>query len=336
MRRRSFIGAMGAAAGAAALAGCGGDKTGGKTRLKFALDWRAEPEHGGYYQALADGEFAKRGLDVEIIQGGPSVNVPQMLAAGQIDLGVGSNSFIVMNLVKEKVPIKAIAAFFQKDPQCLITHPDPNVKSIADLKDRPFLLSDSARDSFWAWLKAKYGFTDAQVRKYNYNLGPFLADPSAVQQGYVTSEPITVEKEGGFKPKVFLLANEGYPSYGSMILAPDRMLRDRERSDMARSFIDACIAGWTSWMDQDPKAGNALILKANPEMTPDFLEKARAKMISFSIVEGGDTDDWGVGAMSEKRWADFFQAGVKQGLYPADMPWRQGYTLGLVNRKTLT
>jgi NitT/TauT family transport system substrate-binding protein len=330
MRRRSFIWAM----GAAPLAGCGQDKASDRTRLKFALDWRAEPEHGGYYQALATGEFDKRGLDVEIIQGGPAVNVPQMMAAGQIDLGIGSNSFIVMNLVKEKVPLKAIAAFFQKDPQCLIIHPDPAVKSIADLKGRPFLLADASRDSFWAWLKSKYGFTDAQVRKYNYNMGPFLADASAVQQGYVTSEPITIEKEGHFKPRVFLLANEGYPSYSSMVLASDKMLR--ERPEVARSFVDACIAGWTSWMAGDnPKPGDDLILKANPEMTADLIEKARAKMVSYSIVSDDDTDEWGLGAMIEQRWSDFFQDGVKQGLYPADMPWRQGFTLGLVNRKPL-
>jgi NitT/TauT family transport system substrate-binding protein len=327
MRRRSFIGAM----GAAALAGCG-DQGSGKTKLKFALDWRAEPEHGGYYQAYANGEFAKRGLDVEIVQGGPSVNVPQMIAAGEIDLGVGSNSFIVMNLVKEKAPIKAIAAFFQKDPQCLIIHPDPAVRSIADLKGRPFLLADASRDSFWAWLKAKYGFTDAQVRKYNYNLGPFLADAQAVQQGYITSEPITVEKEGHFKPQVLLLAKEGYPSYGSMLLASDKMLSDR--SEIARKFVDACIDGWTSWMDGDPKPGNALILKANPEMTSDLLDQARTKMINFGIVEDSDTDKTGIGAMRDDRWRAFFEAGVKQGLYPPDMPWRQGYTLGLVNRRT--
>lgn len=326
MRRRSFIGAM----GAAALSSCTSGKSTGKVKLTLATDWRAEAEHGGYYQALATGQFAKRGLDVRILQGGPSVNVPQMLAAGQINFGVGSDSFVVMNMIRAGVKAKAIAAFFQKNPQCLMIHPDPAVKSIADLKGRPFLLADAAKDTFWAWLKAKYGFTDAQVRKYNYNLGPFLADPTAVQQGFVTSEPISVETQGHFKPKVFLLAEEGYPSYGSMLLTSDKMLRDQ--SDMARKVVDACVAGWSSYMDEDPKPAHDLILKENPDMTPDLLDKARAKMSAFSLVEGGDTDTYGVGAMTDKRWSEFFDGCVKQGLYPADLPFRQGFTLGLVDR----
>jgi len=155
-------------------------------RLRFATDWRAQAEHGGFYQALASGAYARRGLNVEIIQGGPGVNVPQLLASGAVELGMGSNSFIPMNLVAEGAPVKAVAAFFQKDPQVLIAHPDPALETIADLADRPFLLATASRDAFWVWLKAKYGFTDDQVRTYNFNPAPFLADERAVQQGYLT------------------------------------------------------------------------------------------------------------------------------------------------------
>src|SRR6185503_1251535 len=106
----------------------------GRTAIRFATDWRAEAEHGGFYEALAEGEYARRGLNVTLLQGGPGVNVPQLLASGAVDLGDGSNSFIVMNLAREKVPVKAVAAFMQKDPQVLIAHPDPRLKTIADLK----------------------------------------------------------------------------------------------------------------------------------------------------------------------------------------------------------
>ena len=192
MDRRTALAMIGATAlTGTGLAGCGPRKetAPGKanppakqtTRIRFATDWRAQAEHGGFYQALASGEFAKRGLDVEIIQGGPGVNVPQLLASGAVEAGMGSNSFIQMNLAQERAPVKAVAAFFQKDPQVLLAHPDPALKSIADLKGRPFLLADASVTAFWVWLKAKYGFTDDQVRKYNYNLAPFLADPRAVQ-----------------------------------------------------------------------------------------------------------------------------------------------------------
>ena len=175
-----------AVAFAALLVGCSPAKQettkAGLTSLRFATDWRAEAEHGGFYEALANGEYAKRGLDVKIVQGGPGVNVPQLLAAGSVDLGVGSNSFIVMNLAQEGVPVKAVAAIFQKDPQVLLAHPDTGVETLADLKGHPILLADASVTAFWVWLKAKYGFTDDQVRKYTFNNGPFLADKRAAQR----------------------------------------------------------------------------------------------------------------------------------------------------------
>ena len=330
MDRRTALGMIGATAlTGTGLAGCGPRKetAAGKanppakqtTRIRFATDWRAQAEHGGFYQALASGEFARRGLDVEIIQGGPGVNVPQLLASGAVEAGMGSNSFIQMNLAQEHAPVKAVAAFFQKDPQVLLAHPDPALKSIADLKGRPFLLADASVTAFWVWLKAKYGFTDDQVRKYNYNLAPFLADPRAVQQGYLTSEPYTVEKEAGFKPKVFLLADEGYPSYAAMVLMPDRLITANPAA--VKAFVEASAAGWTAYLNGDARAANALILKNNPEMTRDVLDQARAKLKSYGMV--GDQP----GVMTDQRWADFFQVASAQGVYPKSLDYRRAYTL---------
>ncbi|MGZ8407382.1 MAG: ABC transporter substrate-binding protein, partial [Caulobacteraceae bacterium] len=208
----------------------------GRTVIRFATDWRAQAEQGGFYQALATGEYAKRGLDVTIVQGGPGVNVPQLLASGAVEMGMGSNSFIVMNMAAEKAPVKAVAAFMQKDPQVLIAHPDSGIARIADMKGHPILLADASITAFWVWLKAKYGFTDDQVRKYTFNSAPFLTDKRAVQQGYLTSEPYTLEKEAKLKPAIFLLADEGYPSYAAMALAPDRLIA--EKPDAVRAFVE--------------------------------------------------------------------------------------------------
>lgn len=297
----------------------------GRKSIRFATDWRAQGEHGGFYQALASGAYARRGLDVTLIQGGPNVNVPQLLAAGAIELGIGSNSFIALNLAREKAPVKAVAAFFQKDPQVLIAHPDTGVKSIADMKDRPILLSDASRTAFWVWLKAKYGFTDDQVRPYNYSLAPFLADKRAIVQGYLSSEPYTIEKEGGFKPEVFLLADEGYPGYANMVLAPDSLLE--EDAAAVLNFVEASGAGWREYLHGDPSAADALILKDNPEMTPDLLANARDQMRKYGIVESGDAATSGrLGMMSDTRWADFFRVTALQGVYPTDMDYRRAYT----------
>jgi NitT/TauT family transport system substrate-binding protein len=299
----------------------------GRTAMKLATDWRAEAELGGYYQALATGEYAKRGLDVTLIQGGPAVNVPQLLATGAVDVGVGSNSFIVMNLAKEKAPVKAVAAFMQKDPQVLIAHPDQGINSIADMKGRPILLSDASITAFWVWLKAKYGFTDDQVRKYNYSAAPFLADKRVIQQGYATSEPYLIEKEGKIKPAVFLLADSGYPAYASMALMPDSFIAKNPAA--AQAFVEATTAGWKSYLYGDAKPGDAAILKDNPEMTQDVLDQAREKMRSYGIVaaDAPNGQGVGIGQMTDARWAEFFKVASEQGVYPKDMDYKQAYTL---------
>lgn len=328
--RRQMIAASLAVMAAAACSPKAKPATGRKA-VRFATDWRAQGEHGGFYQALASGEYAKRGLDVTLIQGGPAVNVPQLLASGAIEMGMGSNSFIPMNMAAEKAPVKAVAAFFQKDPQVLIAHPGTGIGKIADMAGRPILLADASKTAFWVWLKAKYGFTDAQVRSYNYSLAPFLADKQAIVQGYLSSEPYQVEKEGGFKPGVFLLADEGYPGYATMVLAPNKLIDSDP--DMVRAFVEASAAGWKSYLHGDPAAADALILKDNPEMTPALLANAREQMRVHGIVESGDAAKGNVGAMSEARWAEFFRVTSEQGVYPKDMDYRQGFTLDFVTPK---
>lgn len=300
----------------------------GRTTIRFATDWRAQAEQGGFYQALASGEYAKRGLDVQIVQGGPGVNVPQLLASGAVEAGMGSNSFIVMNLAQEGVPVKAVAAMMQKDPQVLIAHPGQGIEKIADLKGHPILLSDASITAFWVWLKSKYGFTDDQVRKYTFNSAPFLADKKVAQQGYVTSEPYTIEKEAGIKPQVFLLADEGYPGYATMILVPDSLIAKNPAA--VKAFVEASAKGWSDYLAGDGKAADALIMKDNPEMTQDVLDQARAKLKSYGIVDSGDARTGGVGVMTDARWAEFFKVASDQGVYPKSLDYKKAYTLQFV------
>jgi NitT/TauT family transport system substrate-binding protein len=319
-----------AVAAVLALAACSPAKqanapANGRTAIRFATDWKAEAEQGGFYEALAEGEYAKRGLDVTILQGGPGSNVPQLLTAGSVDLGVGSNAFILMNLAREKAPLKAVMAAFQKDPQVLIAHPDTGVKTLADLKGHPIMLGDASVGAFWVWLKAKYGFTDEQVRKYTFNSAPFLADKRAAEEGYLTSEPYTIEKEAGLKPLVFLLADNGYPGYATMVLAPDALIAKNPAA--VKAFVEATAKGWHDYLYGDPKPADALIRKDNPEMTQDVLDQARAKMRDAGLVDGGDAKAGGIGTMTDARWKDFFDMASGQGVYPRDMDYRAAYTL---------
>jgi len=312
-------------AAVAALAACSGPKPATKgAPIRFATDWRAEAEHGGFYEALATGEYARRGLDVRIIPGGPEVNVPELVASGAVELGDGSNSFIVMNLANEHAPVRAVAAFMQKDPQVLLAHPDVGINAIGDMKGHPILLSDASKTAFWPWMKAKYGFSDDQVRSYNFDSRQFILDPRLVQEGYLTSEPYTIEKDGKFKPKVFLLADQGYPSYAAMVLASDSVIAKNPAA--VRAFVEASAVGWRNYLHGDPRPADALILKDNPEMTEDVLAQARDKMRQYGLVDGGDAASLGVGAMTDQHWADFFKIASDKGM----ANYKAAFTLGFL------
>jgi NitT/TauT family transport system substrate-binding protein len=324
-RRETLGGGLGSLA---ALAACGPEKptsTAGRTRIRFATDWRAQAEQGGFYQAVARGYYRDKGLDVALIQGGPAVNVPQLLAAGAIEMGLGSNAPIVLSVVQAGAKAKAVMASFQKDPQVLMTHPRADVKSLADMKGKPIMLADASINAFWPWLKAKYGFTDDQVRKYTFNAAPFLADKSAIQQGYVTSEPYTLKTQGKIDPQVFLLADSGYPGYAAMTLVSDAFLASNPQS--VRDFVAATIAGWKDYLRGDPAPGDALITKDNPDMTPDLLAQAREKLLSYGIVEAPDGQ---IGGMTEARWADFFKIMSDAGVYSKDLDWQSGLDLSFL------
>lgn len=299
---------------------------GGRTTIRFATDWRAQAEQGGFYQALASGEYAKRGLNVEIIQGGPGVNVPQLVATGAVEMGMGSNSFIALNLAQEGAPVKAVAAYLQKDPQVLIAHPDQGIETIADLKGHPILLSDASVTAFWVWLKAKYGFTDDQIRKYNFNSAPFLSDKRVAQQGYLTSEPYTIEKEAGLKPKVFLLADNGYPGYSAMALASDKLIAANPAA--VKAFVEASAKGWDDYLNGDSTAADAAIRKDNPEMTQELLDQAKVKLRENAIVSG--TPAVKTGLMTDARWKEFFDMASSQGVYPKTLDYQRAYTLQFV------
>jgi len=295
------------------------------THITFVTDWKAQAEHGGFYEALAEGLYAKRGLDVTIRAGGPQVNVPQLLAGGAADFGIGSNGFISLNLVKQNVPIRAIMAIFQKDPQILMSHPRRDLNSLAEMRGKPILISDAATTSFWPWLKAKFGFTDSQIRKYTFNLAPFLVDPNAIQEGYLTSEPFSVEQQGHFAPKIFLLADYGYPGYANMVLVPQKWIDTNPKA--VQAFYDATRDGWYDYLNRDPAPANRLIKRDNPDMTDAMIAQSIDKMKRYHLVTAGDSPAFGIGGMIEKRWREFYQTMQKDGLYPKGLDYTKAYDL---------
>ena len=275
----------------------------GPVKVTYVTDWKAQAEHGGFYQALATGLYRKAGLDVTIRQGGPSVNTPQLIAAGAVEFAMGSNHFQPLNLAAAGADAVAVAAIFQKDPQVLITHPRKDIKSIADMKGKPVMVSDATVSTWWIWVKVKFGFDDRQIRKYTFNLAPFLTDKTAIQQGYATSEPYTIETRGKIKPQVFMLADYGYPGYANLILARGKDVR--ERPELVKAFVEASIDGWAAYVHGDASAANALIKRDTPEMSDDIIAQAIGQMRTRGMVDGGDATKLGIGAMTDARLKEF-------------------------------
>lgn len=303
--------------------------------VSFGTDWKAQAEHGGFYQAIATGIYKRHGLEVQLRPGGPQVNHSQLLAAGVLDFNMASNSFVPLNFVQQNIPMVAVAAMFQKDPSVLIAHPGQGADNLAALKGRPIMIGSDTRVTNWLFLKQKFGYTDDQIRPYGFSVAPFLAEQKAIQQGYLTSEPFTIEKalgeKQGVKPVVMLLADAGYGSYGALIQTSDKLVRDKP--DLVQRFVNASIEGWYSYLYGDSAPGNALIKRDNPEMTDALIAYGIDKMKEYGILDSGDAKQSGIGAMTEARWRDFFETMAKAGLYPADMDFRRAFTPQFVNQK---
>ncbi len=299
-------------------------------RVTFGTNWQAQAEHGGFYQALATGLYAERGLDVEIRQGGPQVNQRQLIAAGRLDFYMGGNMFGQFDFLAEGIPVVSVAAMFQKDPQAMLAHPDSGVEEFADLKNRTLFIAPFGQLTFWPWMAASFDLNESQIKPYTFNPAPFLADPESAQQGYVTAEPFAIERAGGFAPVVLLMADAGYDSYSTLIQTRAEFVD--ERPELVQAFVDASIEGWVDYLNGDPSPGNALILEHNPDMTAEQIAYSIEAMKRYDIVESGDARELGVGAMTEARWQRFFEAAVGWGAVDPDLPWRDGFTLEFVNQ----
>jgi NitT/TauT family transport system substrate-binding protein len=300
-------------------------------KLSFYTDWRAQAEHGGYYQAIANGLYKARGIELELRPGGPSLNTGQMLLAGRVDM-IMSNSFEAFTYVREQAPFFTIASIFQKDPQVMIAHPGSGFDSFEKMRGRPLLISNGARSTFWPYLRKKYGLSDAQLRPYNFNMAPFLADPQAIQQGFVTSEVYSIAQALGRPPEVLLIADAGFSAYQTTIALSRRLAS--EKKELIQRFVDATVEGWAQYLVGGPaiEAANALIKRDNPEQTDDRIQHAIKELNARGIVRSGDALTGGIGAMSDARWQGFYESMVDVEVLPRGLDPRQAYTLEFVNK----
>lgn len=314
-----FLSAMAAGTPASAL-----------DKIRYGLSWVPQGEHCGVYQARETGIYEAAGLEVEIVPGGPGKNVSLLVAGGKLDFGMG-DSFTTMNMVKGDIDGATIAAMFQKNPQTLVAHPGRGIEKLEDLKGKSIMVANFSRNTFWQFLRAKYGFEDSQLKAYTYNSAPFLADKSAVQQGYVTEDAFFLGKELGAEPKIFLLADYGYSAYATTIFGMRPYFE--ENRDLAQRFVDATIKGFDSCMNGDATPAKKAIMADNPEHSAELFDFKLAQMKAYGLVTGGDAATLGIGAMTDARWKEFFETMSSVGIYPADMDYTKAFDLSFVNKK---
>ncbi len=302
-------------------------------KVSFVTNWRAQAEHGGYYQAQAAGLYREAGLEVELRSGGPQINPAQLLLGGRVDMAMG-NGLAALNFVRENIPFLCIGAIFQKDPVVLIGHPNTGLTGFPALKGRTILISAEPRVTWWPVIRNKYGLSDDQVRPYTFNLQPFFADKQLVQQGYLGSEPFSI-REQGVDPVVLLVHDAGFEDYGETI-SIGRQTMERKREVIQR-FVDASLKGWDQYLKGkaggfDTTAANRLIQQQNPEMSDALIAYGTAKMNEAGIVRSGDALTLGIGAMTEERWGRFFRTVAGVNVVPADLDWKRAFDLSFVNK----
>ncbi len=299
-------------------------------KVTFATNWVAQAEHGGFYQAVADGTYKKHGLDVTILPGGPNVNHRLQLIAGRVEFYMSSNTLQAFDAVAQNIPTLVIAAIFQKDPQVLLAHPDQGIEKFEDLKKLTLLISKEGLASYFQWMMHDFGFREQQVKPYTFNPQPFLADKRSAMQGYVTSEPYAVETQGRFKPKIFLIAEQGWGSYSTLIETRRDLVANKP--DLVQRFVDASAIGWANYLYGDNAAANARIKRDNPEMTDDRIAYSITKMKEYGIVDSGDTLKGGIGAMTDARMKGFFDQMVASGVVKGGIDYKKAYSLQFVNK----
>ena len=302
----------------------------GSDKVSFGTNWLAQAEQGGFFQAVADGTYARYGLEVTIMPGGPQTSNRLLLAAGKLDFYMNANLISHFSAVEQKIPTIGVAAIFQKAPIIFMSHPGVGLDHFEDLKEATAFVGRENLATDFRWLKQVHGFSEEKVKPYTFNPQPFIADVHSIQQGYLTAEPFQIEKKAGFRPNVFLLADYGFDSYSTLIETRKDLVEPNP--DLVQRFVDASILGWRHYLHGDNAAANALIRQANPDMTDEQIGYSVGKLREYGIVESGDALSSGVGAMTDARIASFFRKMVAANVVPEDLDYRAAYTLRFVNK----
>ncbi len=266
-------------------------------KMTVQLDWVAEPEHGGFYQAQARGFFKDEGLDVTLLPGGPNAAVMPSVAAGRVDIGQADSTNTLLQQA-EGLPVVQFAAVFQDDPSGILVNADSSVRRFEDLQGKTVI----ARPE-WAFLKfleKKYA-VKVNIVPQNFSVGAFMGNREALQQGYFIAEPYHIIKAGGKPPRFLSTWDAGFRAYA--VLVTNRTFARTHPAEL-KAFVRAYIKGWQSYLQDSPKPAHDALKQANANNTDEFMDFSRAQIIQEKLVTGRDAGGGPgqVGRLSVERY----------------------------------
>ena len=293
------------------------------TPVRFTLNWLPTPDHAGYYAAKISGIYEKYGLDVEIRPGGPQTNVHQLLAAGQTDMIMGT-TMRALNARREGVPIVTVASWYQKDATTFMLHPGNNAANLADLKTVPLFIPSIARVNYWPWLKAKFGFTDDQLRPYDFSYRTWAVTPTGASQGYITGDKLNMAGVGVPNGRSMLLADFGWNQYINTVDALDEMVA--KKPDVIRAFLKATAEGWQQYL-RDPTSVNKELTRLNPDLPLETAVYGYDVIRNYKLLGVSSASEGKIGQISDSRMKAFIDEMVKAGALPESDSYQKAYTL---------
>lgn len=281
-------------------------------KVVLGINWAGQASWGGFYQAIADGTYEKHGIDVEIMTGGPQVNLRPMLPAGRLDFLLTPDLLTSFDNATNNIPTMAIAQFGVKNPTSLITHKGA-YKDFKSLVDAPtVMMTRGMQITSWRWMVTEFGFREEQLKPYHFSMAEFLSDPKMVQQAYAMIEP-NLAAAKGVQIDTYILADYGYDTYGTVLMTRNDLIE--KNADLVQRFVDASIEGWYTFLYGDNSKGSKAIMDSNADMTAEELKAEVKLMRDLGIIDGAETLDKGIGAIDMARVKHFLSVIEKAGLY---------------------
>ncbi len=307
------------------LTGCRSQPTStanGLTPVRLQLDWYPQPEHGGFFTAELKGYYKAEGLDVTLVPIPEYGSVAQMVSTGKADFGLGSSDQI-LEWDSNGLPLIAVAATMQHDPQAIMVHAGSPVHDFKDLEGHTVGAQTGA-----TWLKyviSRYNLHNVRQIPTTLSIANFLADPNHVQQIFITSEPFFA-KQVGADVRTFLISSSGYDPYRVQFTTHDFVA---QHPDVVAKFVRASARGWQEYL-RNPGPTNEYLLKLNPALNPAQEAYTAQALRDGGFITGGDPTGAQTGRMTAARWQTSYEQLKSLGILHGPIDLTTAYSLKFV------